>query len=158
MKDMVLPRDILVMEIDGDGEDQVMHINQAEYTQKILERINVFFIVIKMKYRKAQKGCLNKVLMLGAQVVRPGVLHRPLGGLLHLAGGTRPDVSYAVVRLSKSRLSPARIRQLRYNCLVELSLVDPITRKGYGQQADCSTTRLISEVVFAEGSSLWTYG
>lgn len=36
------PRDIFVMEINQDGEDQVMHINQTEFTQEILEQINVF--------------------------------------------------------------------------------------------------------------------
>ena len=105
MKDLGEPRLFLGMEIKRDRENQILTITQTEYVEKVLERFKMQecnpqkspMVTSQVQKRKLTKNLENT----------PKIPFREaIGSLLYLAGGTRPDISFAVNILSRRQTCP----------------------------------------------------
>lgn len=111
IKDLGEPKSFLGMRINRNRQLQKIQIDQEEYAEKILERFkradcnpkDTPMYTVKNMKDKLKKGknaeCRKDQIQ--------GVPYREaVGSLLHLAGGTRPDISYAVNVLSRRQVNP----------------------------------------------------
>ena len=99
----------LGMQITRDIENKIMKIQQSEYTEKILKRFN-------MHESKPQSTPMltrqvkNRERKITEEIVEEypcrASYREAIGSLLYLASATRPDISYAVISLSRKQRSP----------------------------------------------------
>lgn len=113
MKDLGEPKVFLGMRIIRDREKGVISLDQSEYAGKILKRFNMEncnSVRTPMESRQVQRRrWTNKSEKSDENSdLKPRVPYREaIGSLLYLAGGTRPDISYAVNVLSRQQLEPS---------------------------------------------------
>ncbi len=94
------------------SENRIITINQSEYAGKILERFNMQGCTTRrtpMESRQVQrrKNKTEENSESKHSEVKPKVPYREaIGSVQYLAGGTRPDIAYAVNVLSRSQVSP----------------------------------------------------
>jgi len=87
-----------------DRPNQIMTIRQPKYTNKILERFNM----------ADSKPMSTPMVTRGNETKNPKIenttinvpYREAIGSLLYLAGTTRPDITYAVNRLSRKQNDP----------------------------------------------------
>lgn len=104
MSDLGEPKLFLGMEIMRDRTNQIMTIRQSKYTNKILERFNMSDF----------KPMPTPVVTRDNETKTPKIENTPvnilyreaIGSLLYLAGTNRPDITYAVNRLSQNQNDP----------------------------------------------------
>ena len=106
MKDLGEPEVFLGMKIIRDKNNQTMKLVQKDYVNKILTRFNMFESNPKntpMITRQAKSKSNN----LGDSKELTSAPYRAaIGSLLYLAGATRPDIAYAVNKLSRKQMNP----------------------------------------------------
>ncbi len=139
MKDLGVTRVIHGIEIRGDRQNRKFFINQSEYTKTILEQFDMANSKPAVTPTEKSYGELSELPSKPAQ----NVLYRQvIGSLMWLTIGSRPDLAYAIRRLSQHSQCPTEYhwiavkRVLRYvngtknhGILYDGSL--PIDLKGY---------------------------
>ncbi len=112
MKDLGEPEYFLGMKINRDRKNRVITINQSEYAEKILERFNMKNCAARRTPMESRQVQGRKHKTRGETTekhseVKPKVPYREaIGSVQYLAGGTRPDIAYAVNVLSRCQVSP----------------------------------------------------
>ena len=109
MKDLGEPKMFLGMQITRDRENKIMKIQQSEYAEKILKRFNMdesksHNTPMVMRQVKNRERKITEEIEEEYPCKAP--YREAIGSLLYLAGATRPDISYAVIFLSRKQRAP----------------------------------------------------
>ncbi len=117
MKDMGTAKVILGIEVSRDRQKKKLFINQAEYTRSVLERFGM--IDSKPVATPMDRSYHDNVTQESA-VVDNVPYRQVIGSLMYLMITTRPDIAYAIGKLSQRNQNPrahdwiAAKRVLRY--------------------------------------------
>ena len=152
MKDLGEPSQFLGMRIKRDRVNRIIQIDQAEYAEKILERFGMKQCVPKLapmftrqNYTKRQKKQIQ------SEIPKPKFPYREaIGSLLYLAGGTRPDISFAVNVLSRQQTSP-NIDDWE-DVLTLLQYIRATTKLGLKYSGDTDYMEAYTDASFADWS------
>ena len=110
MKNLGEPKIFLGMNIKRDRKNQIIQIDQSDYTENILERFNMKTCKPQnspMESRQVQNRKHKNNSDFPSQIYTPKVPYREaIGSLLYLAGATRPDIAFSVNMLARRQVDP----------------------------------------------------
>ena len=151
MKDMGAAKVILGIEILRDRSNRRLFINQSEYTKNILERFGM--INSKPVATPMDRSYHDKVIE-NSEAAGNVPYRQVIGSLMYLMITTRPDIAYAIGKLSQHNQNPrvhdwiSAKRVLRYvNGTRNLGILydhsKPLTIEGYSDAdwGGCKTSR-----------------
>ena len=99
----------LGMKIERDRKYEILTLNQSEYNEKILERFKMKRSIAQ-ETPKVTRHVKNRELRTSEKTNTTKnssfSYGEAIGRLLHLAGASRPDISFAVNYLSRKQVSP----------------------------------------------------
>lgn len=113
MKDLGEPRNFLGMTIQRNRKDKSIIMQQAAYTEKILEKFNMREckpqntpMVTRQVKNRNKRTRLDTERLETADEVKKVPYREAIGSLMYLANATRPDIAYAVNFLARKQLEP----------------------------------------------------
>ncbi len=151
MKDMGAAKVILGIEISRDRPNKRLFINQSEYTRNILER---FGMMNSKPVATPMDRSYNDKVTENSQAAENVPYRQVIGSLMYLMITTRPDIAYAIGKLSQHNQSPrlhdwiSAKRVLRYingtrNLGILYDYTKPLAVEGYSDAdwGGCKITR-----------------
>ncbi|KAL2608738.1 hypothetical protein R1flu_027311 [Riccia fluitans] len=114
MKDLGPAKRILGMEIHRDEKGSRLWLTQGNYTRKVLERFNMFYakpvgtpLVNHFKHQLSTKFCPLDATEKGLMLKVP--YKSAVGNLMYLMVCTRPNIAYALGKVSKYNANPGKV-------------------------------------------------
>ncbi|KAL2642786.1 hypothetical protein R1flu_010373 [Riccia fluitans] len=114
MKDLDPAKSILGMEIHKDAKDGMLWLTQGKYARKLLERFNMFDaklvdtpLVNHFKHQLSTTFCPLDATEKGLMSKVP--YESAIGSLMYFMVYTRPDIAYALGKVSKYMMNPGKV-------------------------------------------------
>ncbi len=103
MKNMGEAKVILGIEISRNRKSRKLFINQSEYTQNVLER---FGMINSKPVTTPMDRSYNEVTTQESELAHDVPYRQAIGSLMYLRIATRPDIAYAIGKLSQHSQNP----------------------------------------------------
>ena len=142
VSDLGIPKNFLGIELVHDKKHHQLFLHQQKYLEKILNRFGLDRLYLPptntpMVTLEAQR---KRILAEQPDAPNPTLFREAIGSLIHLANGTRPDISFAVNTVSRAQSAPSGTdwaADLRIFAYLKSTLTFGLLYRGTADNIEC---------------------